>query len=150
MAGKKKETKETKKEFEVTQEYLDANPELIEKGIAVGDTIEVDGVDSAPDETPAEKPKASKGAMAVLKNGTEYLRTYGADQKEELAEFLSKSASYSAVPDASIEALDVPYEIKDITTGVITRTAKRFVDKDQAIQFRNEHRSNCVVVSIKK
>ena len=49
----------------------------------------------------------------------------------------------------SIESVDVPYEVKR-TDGTINRTSKRFTDKEDAIRFRNENRSTCVVGVMKK
>lgn len=140
-------------EVEVTQEYLDANPELKDNKIEVGDIIEVTEAEAkamgkaAEAVTPADK--SPKGAVAVLK-GNEYVRTYAPDQKDELKEFLSKNSTYTTVPDASIEALEVPYSIKDKTTGAVTRTSRKFENKAEAVAFRNEHRSVCLVATSKK
>lgn len=149
-----KEKEVVSKEFTVTQEYMDAHPEIKENGIAVGDIIELDenevvGEEEESDEKETKAAKGSKGAMAVLANGNEYIRTYGADQKDELKEFVSKDSKYSAVPDESVQALEVPYQVKDKTTGVINHTSRTFTDKAEAIAFRNEQRSICKVVSIK-
>lgn len=140
-------------EFTVTEEYLKANPELSTNGIEVGDIIELPAAEVESIES-GEGPKApvvptGKGAMAILKNGTEYVRTYGPDQKEEMAEFLSKDAAYTAVADASISQIEVPYSTKQ-KDGTINRTEKRFEDKGEAILFRNEHRSVCKAIFAKK
>lgn len=160
-AADKKAPKEEKKvELEVTQEMLDANPGFAteENGIVAGDMIEVSEAEAAaltgtkPAVKPDEKktaPKGSKGAMAVLKNDSEYVRTYGEDQADELASFLSKSPAYTAVADESIAEVEVPYETKN-TDGSINRTSRRFTNKAEAILFRNEHRSTCLVVASKK
>ena len=157
--AKKEEKKDKMVEVTVTQEMLDANPTLAteENGIVVGDVIEVTEAEAAAlsgegdkkEEKKEDKKaaKASKGAMAVIKNG-EYIRTYSADQSEELASFLSKDSAYEAVPDESIAEVEVPYEVKN-TDGTINRTAKRFTDKSEAILFKNEHRSNVLVVASK-
>jgi len=158
MAAKKKaaekkvvaDTIPEKVEVEVTQDVLDAMPELIENGIALGDTVEMDAEEAAPflKEKPAPAPAPTKGAMAVLK-GREYIRTYSADQKDELKQFLDKKGpEYTAVPDSSIDEVEVTYEVK-ATDGTISRPSKRFTDKAEAIVFRNEHRSNVMVVPAK-
>lgn len=145
-------------EFEVTEAYLAANPELAENDINVGDIIEITEEEAKvasgelkeiKTDGSKGKGKAKSGAMAVLKNGTEYVRTYSADQEAELAEFVSKDAAYSAVPDESIESVDVPYEVKQ-KDGTTNRTSKRFTNKAEAIQFKNEHRSSCLVGTMKK
>lgn len=145
-------------EFEVTEAYLAVNPELAENDINVGDIIEITEEEAKvasgelkeiKTDALKGKGKAKSGAMAVLKNEKEYVRTYSADQEAELTEFLSKDSAYSAVPDASIESVDVPYEVKQ-KDGSINRTSKRFTDKAEAIRFKNEHRSTCLVGTMKK
>lgn len=147
-------------ELVVTQAVLDAFPDMVNNEINIGDTVSMTRAEAAPflkdeeevEEKKDEKPsKESKGAMAVLKNGREYIRTYGADQKEELASFLAKDAAYTAVPDADVEALEVMYEVKS-KDGTISRPSKRFTgnEKAEAILFRNEHRSNAIVAAAKK
>ena len=139
-------------EVTVTQEMFDAMPELSTNGIKVGDLVAMPEAEAAPfmKEKPAQPAAPSgKGAMAVLK-GNEYIRTYGKDQKDELDEFLSKKgAEYTAVPDDSIDEVEVTYEVKG-KDGVISRPAQRFSDKAAAILFKNEHRSTCIVVPNKK
>lgn len=150
----KKEAEEIKMvEITVTEEYLASNPELRENGIEVGDLIEVSEAEAQASEevtkeTPAKKAKAMKGAMAVLKNGTQYIRTYGADQADALAEFLSKDSAYSAVPDEDVVSLEVKYEVKG-KDGSRNHTSKTFTDKEEAIAFSNEQRSSCTVVKSK-
>lgn len=138
-------------EVTVTQEMLDAMPQLGANDIHVGDLVSMSEAEAAPfmkeKEEKTEKPVSTKGATAVLK-GNEYIRTYGADQKDELAEFLSKNPSYTSVPDASIAELEVRYDVKK-TDGTIDHTSKRFSDKAEAILFRNEHRSTATVVPSK-
>ena len=142
-------------EVVVTEKMLASMPDMAANGIVVGDTVSMDAAEAAPfleeaGEKKVEKPVASpKGSMAVLKNGNEYVRTYGADQKDELAEFLSKDAAYSAVPDAQVEAVEVTYTVKQ-KDGTVTHTSQRFSDKAEAVRFRNEHRSVALVVPAKK
>lgn len=156
MAKKEVKSKEAKMvEFTVTEEYLTANPSLTANGIEVGDLIEIskaefDAIGSEGCESKAKKPAVvAKGAMAVLKNGTEFVRVYESDQSAELEEFLSKDGAYTAVPASTIAGIEVPYSVKQ-KDGSINRTEKKFDDFADAILFRNEHRSICKVIFAKK
>lgn len=148
----KVKVEETKtKEMEVTPEYFKAHPELEGMGIVVGDIIEVDANEvetpSAPVEEATKKATTLKGATAILKNGNEYVRTYGADQKESVTEFLSKDSKYSAIEDSKVKAVDVSYKIIDAKTGVVSTNTKRFEDKEEGIRFRNSHKGTiCIAV----
>lgn len=139
----------TPNEITVDQDYLDAHPELADKGIEVGDIITEDDEPTPPNPAaaaPVAKPAVKgKGAMAVLK-GNEYVRTYPADQMDELNEFLGKKGdSHTAVPDESIAEIEVPYTVKNKETGAVEHTSKTFTDKADAILFKNEQRSVCLV-----
>lgn len=136
-------------EVEVTAEILEKAPELKADGVSMGDLIEVTAEEAkkfgVTAEVKEEKPvESEKGAMAILK-GEEYVRTFGPDQKEAMKEFLSKNPNCVAVPDKDVKELEVPYEVKE-KGGAIKHTAKRFTDKADAVKFKNEHRSVCVLV----
>lgn len=156
MAEKKAKAKveEPKtKEMEVTPEYFEAHPELEGMGITIGDIIEVDAnEEEVPSEPKAEvkapAKTATKGATAILK-GTEYVRTYGADQKEAVEEFLTKDSKYSAIEDSKVLAVDVSYRITDVKTGVVSTNTKRFEDKAEGIAFRNAHKGTVCVAVLK-
>lgn len=115
----------------VTEEYLAEHPELIEEGVAVGDTI---GVDPEPKKEVVEEPKVKTdakldldGEVAIVKN-EEYIRTYPAGNEENVKSFLSKDGKYAAVEPKKILSITVSWREserkKDDVTGRVVDTGR--------------------------
>lgn len=127
----KKETKPKKGEVEeitVDEAYLEAHPELVEEGVAVGDVIEVPVMPKVTD----SKLNLNK-EVSILK-GDEYIRTYPAGMEAEVEGFLSKDGKYVAVSPEKIVSITVSWREnvlrKDEDSGRMIDTG-RMVTKSQ-------------------
>lgn len=162
MATKEKKEKKVKApeaeaekvKITVTQEYLDAHPEI--EGVEVGDEIEVEeapavvGVDPEPVKG-GTVPKLKKGeGYSVLFNG-QYIRTY--DNKEDAETFCTKNAILGAhaVAESSIIGITVEFEGRSASGSLMTEQKKFTLEengadfKKEAMVFKNEKKDGFAV-----
>lgn len=140
----------------LTQEDLDLNPQLLADGYKVGDEVEVEdenagdeGVNAAATANKVTAPKKNAVSVDIIKNGSEYIRTYSAEVHGEdfhdLAdEYLEGHPNTEIADSDKINIVIVNYRVTDKKSGVSTDTQKSFSGKDgedfkeQALAFKNE------------
>jgi hypothetical protein len=147
----------------VTQEDLDANPELVEQGIAVGEVIQILAPEDAEDAREAaaaanglDAPKKGSRSVDVLR-GSEYVRTYssavhGEGFLELAKELASKDEAYKLVDSEGVKVIVVSYRKTDRKTGVSSDEAKSFsaathgaAFKSAAVVFKNDVKGSASV-----
>lgn len=135
---KDEETKPEMVKIVVTQDYLDAHPDIT--GVEVGDEIEVEeapavvGTDPEPVKG-GTVPKLPKGeCYSILKNG-EYIRTY--DNKEDADAFCSKNAILGAhaVAESTVIAVVVEFDGKN-ADGSVKQEQKKFTVSSDGADFK--------------
>jgi len=153
MAKKTKKAEEVEEEVSthiITQEDLDANPELVAQGVNVGDEVELsqdeDVTEEVEEEVAPVKAKSkskTNGAYAVVTTGSEYIRTY--DNKEVAESFAAKESGRLVIEDANISSIVVEYTGRN-ANGERVELSKIFTEvdgadwKQEALLFARESR----------